>query len=164
MCYMPYISYLPHMSSFIHISNFANMFALRLSSIDVLKTNLPKIAITHQIRNSRLRPLRKSYLKSIMDLISILEIGKFSITAITAITELIPKVGYLLPYSCSKNEFPGKRYNASNHSFVFLLHDVRKNKRVYATWVNVWYQCGLNKLTSFKYFYALYNPFFQKKK
>jgi hypothetical protein len=45
-----------------------------------------------------------------------MEIGKFSITAITAITEAIPKVGYIFSYSCGKNEFPGKRYNASTLS------------------------------------------------
>jgi hypothetical protein len=49
-----------------------------------------------------------------MSIVFILEIGKFSITAITAITEAIPKVGYILSYKCGKTEFPGKRYNASN--------------------------------------------------
>jgi hypothetical protein len=49
-----------------------------------------------------------------------MEIGKFSITAITVITEAIPKVGYILSYKCGKNEFAGKRYNASNRQRSFV--------------------------------------------
>ncbi len=51
-------------------------------------------------------------IKSIMNirvLVGIMENRKFSITAITAIMEVIPKDGHILSYSCGKNEFPGKR-------------------------------------------------------
>jgi hypothetical protein len=63
-------------------------------------------------------PISIMEIKSIMNirvLIGIMETRKFSITAIT---EVIPKVGYILSYSCGKNEFPGKRYNASNLVYI----------------------------------------------
>ncbi len=73
------------------------------------------MAVMGVIENFPISIMEIKFIMNIRALIGIMETGKFSITAIT---EVIHKVGYILPYSCDKNEFPGKRYNASNLGYI----------------------------------------------